>query len=212
MGMKKNEIRDMNERFGDKDIAHGLEISDEDIYEAMKDIPGYLDITPADFKELYHLAYRHAFDRIIRSTKAHDVMTRDVVYVKRETLLEKVAEKMEEKGISGVPVMEEDGKVAGVISEKDFLSLMSVKKPKTCMALVAKCLKGKECSAVSVQEVYAEKIMSSPAVTVDEDTPIAEIASTFSEKNINRVPVTDKNSYLIGIVSRADILRYFRDI
>ncbi len=49
--------------------------------------------------------------------------------------------------------------------------------------------------------------MSSPAVTVNEDTPIGEITNAFTEKKINRVPVTDKNGYLIGIVSRDDIVR-----
>ncbi len=208
MRIKKNRIEDINERSGEKDISYDMEISDEDIYEAMKDISGYLDITPADVKDLYHHAYRHALDRITRSTKARDVMTREVVCVKRETPLEEVAEKMEEKGISGVPVIEEDGKVAGVISEKDLLSLMSVKNIKTCMSLVARCLKGKGCLTVSVRAENAGDIMSSPALTVNEDTPVVEIANVFTEKNINRVPVIDKNGYLIGIVSRADIVRY----
>ncbi len=46
------------------------DLTDEDIYEAMKKIPGYLDITPGDFKELYVLAYDHAMERLTASIRA----------------------------------------------------------------------------------------------------------------------------------------------
>ena len=53
----------------------------------------------------------------------------------------------------------------------------------------------------------AEDIMTSPAITVSENTPIFEIANTFTEKNINRTPVVDQNNKLAGIVTRTDIVR-----
>lgn len=56
-----------------------IEISDEDIYEAMKDIQGYLDITPADMKEVYKFAYRHAFDLISKKITAHDLSAKHAV-------------------------------------------------------------------------------------------------------------------------------------
>jgi CBS domain-containing protein len=183
-----------------------LDISDEDIYKAMKDISGYLDITPEDFKNVYRHAYRHAFERIVRSVKAGDVMTRKVVSVKRETSLEEVAEIMAEKDVSGVPVIEEDGKVAGVISEKDFLLNMGAKNTKTFMGVVAECLKAKGCIAVDIRAKKAEDIMTSPPITVTEDTTLLDVANILKEKKINRVPVVDQNSYLIGIVSRGDIV------
>ena len=51
-----------------------LDISDEDVLKAMRDIQGYLDITPADAKELYRLAYRHAIERLTHLVRAGDVM------------------------------------------------------------------------------------------------------------------------------------------
>jgi CBS domain-containing membrane protein len=182
-------------------------ISDDDIYEAMKDVPGYLDITPGDLMEVYKHAYRHALDRIATSLKAAAVMTEDVCVVKRDTPLAEVAGLMARKGISGVPVLEEDGKVAGIISEKDFLSRMGSKGKKHFMGIIAECLAGEGCVAVPIREKKAEDIMSAPAVTVYEHTPVIEIAKIFSEKNINRVPVIDEEGNLRGIVSRADIVR-----
>ena len=80
------------------------DISDEDILKAMKEIEGYLDITPGDAKDIYRLAYRHAIERLTHLVKAGSVMTKAVVSVKRDTPLEEVAELMAGHGISGVPV------------------------------------------------------------------------------------------------------------
>ena len=197
----------MSERFEEKDISYEINISDEDIYAAMKDIPGYLDITSGDFKELYRRAYRHALKRIAQSIKAGDIMTRDVVTAVREMPLREVAKKMAEKGVSGVPVIEADKRVAGIISEKDFLSRMGAKDTKTFMGIVAECLKAKGCVVVSIRDQNAEDIMTSPAITVSIDTTVMEIAHIFTEKKINRVPVTNKEGHLVGIISRADVVR-----
>ena len=182
------------------------EISDKDIYQAMKDIPGYLDITPGDFKELYRVAYRHSIKRIAKSIKAGDIMTGEVVSVKRETPLREVAKLMAAQGVSGVPVIEEDRRVAGVISEKDFLTRMGARNTKTFMGVVSKCLKGSGCVALSIKAKNAEDIMTAPSISVNEDTTLLDITNIFSEKKINRVPVVDLNNHLIGIVSRADIV------
>lgn len=183
-----------------------LEISDKDIYEAMKDIPGYLDITTGDFKELYRLTYRHTLKRISQSVKARDIMTAEVVAVKRETPIKEVAKLMAEQGVSGVPVIEENRKVAGVISEKDFLYRMGGKSARSFMGVVAKCLKGKGCVAIPIRAKGAEDIMTSPAVTVNEETTLLDITTIFKERKINRVPVVDRNGCLVGIVSREDII------
>ena len=182
------------------------EISDKDIYEAMKDIPGYLDITLGDFKELYRMAFRHSMKRISKSIKAGDIMTTEVISVKRETPLREVAKLMADQGVSGVPVIEDDKTVAGVISEKDFLSHMGAKNAKTFMGVVSKCLKGKGCVALSIRAKNAEDIMTAPSISVNEDTTLLEITNIFTEKKINRVPVVDLNNHLIGIVSREDIV------
>lgn len=189
-----------------KKFFYNMEISDRDVYEAMKDIPGYLDITTGDFKELYRLTYRHTLKRIVESIKAGDIMTREVVSVKRETPLREVARLMADQGVSGVPVIEDDGKVAGVISEKDFLSRMGARNTKTFMGIVSKCLKGKGCVALSIRAKKAEDIMVSPAITVSKDTTLLDITNILKERKINRVPVVDREGFLTGIISREDIV------
>ncbi len=155
-------------------------------------------------------AYRHALKRLLSSTKAADIMTRDVVTAGLETPLTEVARAMGLRGISGVPVVDNGMRVLGVISEKDFLTHMDIKGAKNFMLIIAECLEGKGCLVVNMRKARAKDIMSSPAITVREDTPIIEISHIFTERKINRVPVVDKDKRLTGIVTRGDILRGLR--
>ena len=158
----------MDENINRKDVPFSIEISDDDIYEAMKDIQGYLDITPADLKEIYKFAYRHAFERITKYVKAINIMTRQVFSVKRAMPVKEVAELMAEKLVSGIPVVEEDGTVAGIISEKDFLASIGSGDKTHFMSVVAEYLQGKGCAAFPSRLQKAEDIMTSPAITVRE--------------------------------------------
>jgi CBS domain-containing protein len=188
------------------DVPRSVDITDEDVYDAMKEIPGYLDITPGDFKEVYSHAYRRAVERIKRSIKAKDVMTRDVVFADINTPMKDVAQTLGSHGISGLPVVDLEGMVVGVISEKDFLRHMGAKDKMTFMAFVAERLKEAWCVDESIGERLAGDMMTSPAVTIDENKPIIEIATLFKEKNINRAPVVNQKGELVGLVSRADII------
>ena len=184
-----------------------MDISDDDILKAMRNISGYLDITPGDFKEIYRFAYKHAIDRLRHSVKAKDVMTRNVISVEENTSLEEVAKILNRYVISGVPVIDDDKSVVGVISEKDFLFHMGAKEKRTFMGVVAHCLKSKGCVAISMRKQNAKDIMTSPAVTVDENVSVSEIANIFIEENINRTPVVGPGQKLVGIVTRTDIIR-----
>ena len=189
------------------DLPKGIDLKDEDIFEAMKSIPGYLDITPGDFKEVYRLAYAHALERLSRAVTAQEIMTREVVSVRPDTPLAEVAEAMGSRGISGVPVVDEAGKVLGVISEKDFLTHLGVGEPKNFLTLVASCLQSKGCVALPIKKRLAADLMTSPAVTVSPEASVKDIAALFTGRGINRVPVTDPSGRLLGLVSRGDLVK-----
>lgn len=186
-----------------------MNISDEDIFEAMKEIRGYLDITPGDFKEIYGFAFRHAYKRLTQSVRAKDVMTRDVISVGKDTPLKEVADRMQRHDISGLPVVEKDQKLVGMISEKDFLFQLGDQKTRSFMGAVAQCLQRTGCIALSIREQTAKDIMTSPAVSVDEGASISDISALMSEKKIRRVPVTDAGGILKGIVTSVDLVLSF---
>lgn len=188
-------------------FAGRFQVSEDDIYEAMKDVPGYLDITPGDLKEIYLHAYRHALERIRRSVTALDIMTRDVLTAFREMPVGDVAELMARHNISGLPVIDGERRVIGVLSEKDFSMSMGDGESNSLMRLISDCIRCRGCAAMTIRGKTAQDIMTSPAITVTEAAVIGDIASLLSEKGINRVPVVDRDGRLAGIVSRADIVR-----
>ena len=90
-----------------------VDLENEDIIAAMKEMQGYIDITPADFMEIYRFAYNHAVDRIARSMRAQDVMTQPVISVRKDTSLLETAERMAAANISGIPVVNGNDAVIG---------------------------------------------------------------------------------------------------
>lgn len=188
-------------------ISEKSAISDDDIYEAMKEIPGYLDITTSDFKELYNHSYRHALDRLINSVRAGDIMTKEVVTVEISTPLHEVAESMATHGVSGVPVLNDTGSVSGIISERDFLGNMGAEEA-SFMAIVASCLRGKGCAALNIRKGSAKDIMTSPVISVGKNACLGEVASLLTQNKINRVPVIDElGKKLLGILTRSDLVK-----
>ena len=184
-----------------------IDISDDDILTAMKQIDGYLDISFGDFKELYHIACNHALKRLMQSVKARDIMTKKVVYVYKQTPSREVAEVMAKNSVSGIPVIDDGEQVVGIISENDFLSRMGKKEIKSFMNIIALCLGDKGCVAMPIRNQNAEDIMTSPVITANEETPVFDIVNLFADKKINRVPILSQDKKLVGIVSREDALQ-----
>lgn len=184
-------------------------LSDEDVYAAMKKIPGYLDISAGDFKELYLLAYQHAETRLYNSLRVADIMTRQVITALPATPLAEAAALMAKNHITGIPVVQEDGTVVGILSEQDFFRNMGDGSQTSCMALIADSLVSGGCFALSIRGKIAGEIMTTPAITVLKNAPLHEVGKMMREKKINRVPVTDNKMRLLGILTRSDLMHAF---
>jgi CBS domain-containing protein len=182
-------------------------ITDEDVVQAMKKIPGYLDITPSDFLQIYKIAFDQAMARIKTAIKVDQIMTRKVISVDEGVPLVEVIIKMGENDISGMPVLDKEHRVKGIISEKDFLMRMNDSKEASFMRVLLNCLDNSGCIGASFKKMSAADIMSSPPVTIDKEVPIMEAAITMDRLNINRLPVVDKNKYLVGIIARSDLVQ-----
>ncbi|MDX9788472.1 MAG: CBS domain-containing protein [Desulfobacterales bacterium] len=186
-----------------------VDISEQDVLNAMKAMQGYIDITPADFKEVYRAAYNLAKNRILNSLTAADVMTTSVHSIGLEMDLIETAALLAEKGISGAPVVDHEGKVVGVVSEKDFLAQMGAGQTGSFMQVIAHCLKNKGCVATPMLNRVVRDIMTAPAITAKADTLISKISTLFSEKKINRLPIIGGDGKLAGIVTRSDLVNSY---
>lgn len=182
-------------------------ITDEDVVQAMKKIPGYLDITPSDFLQIYKIAFDQAMKRLKTAIKVDQIMTKKVISVHEEVPLVEVIIKMGENDISGLPVLDKEHRVKGIISEKDFLMRMNDNKTPSFMSVLLQCLDNRGCIGASFKKLSAADIMSSPCVTIDKDVPMMEAANTMDRLKINRLPVIDKNKHLVGIIARSDLVQ-----
>ena len=183
-----------------------FDISDDDVMEAMKSMKGYIDITSADFREVYQIAHALARDRLMNSLKAGDIMTTPAHVVHIDTDLIATATLLAEKGISGAPVTDRDGKIVGVISETDFLRKMGADQRGSFMQVISHCLKNKGCVATPMVNRAAGDIMTAPPLTVAADVSIGKISALMIEKNINRLPIVDAAGKPVGIVTRSDMV------
>ena len=186
-----------------------VDISDDDVMKAMKSMQGYIDITPADFREVYRIAYALAQDRLMHALKAADIMTTPVHVVHLDTDLIATATLLAEKGISGAPVIDREDSVIGVISEKDFLRKMGADQSGSFMQVIAHCLKNKGCVATPMVNRTAGDVMTAPAITVRADISIGRISVLMIEKNINRLPIVDAAGKPVGIVTRSDLVNSY---
>jgi len=106
-----------------------IDIAEQDVIAAMKDIQGYIDISPGDFREVFQVAYKHALQRIWNSRVAQDMMTQPVQCLGADIDLIQAATFLAEKRFSGAPVVDTNGSIVGVLSEKDFLAQMGLAPP-----------------------------------------------------------------------------------
>lgn len=139
-----------------------------------------------------------------------DVMTASVVTVRDSAPLRHAAELLIERGISGVPVVDDAGSVVGVISEADFLFKESGPEVAQHRRLgrFFGASKATESHRRKLAATTAGEAMTSPAITVRPAQTIAEAARLMTGKQVNRLVVTDGGT-LAGIVTRADLVRAF---
>jgi len=146
--------------------------------------------------------------------KASEIMTTDVVTVSKEDNVKEVAKVLTEEGISGVPVVE-DGELIGIVSEGDLVAhdkklhfpnyvyfldsvfyLESFDKFEEDLKKVA---------AVKIKDIMTENV-----ITISPETTVEDMATVIIDEHINRLPVMEDGK-MVGIVSRADIVKYMSE-
>lgn len=139
--------------------------------------------------------------------KAKDVMTTKVVTVGPDMPVNAIAALFLERHISAVPVIDDDRRILGIVSEGDLMRRGTAEQPRSSWWLAA--FGNAEELASEFTKTHGQRakdVMTREVVTVTEETPLAKIARLLEEGRIKRVPVV-RDSRIVGIVSRADLLR-----
>lgn len=188
-----------------EEMANDCQISDEDLRAALREMKTYMDITEDDLKKIYMLALRHAEQRVARRILVRDAMTRSVIKVREDADISEVTTLLSENRISGLPVVDDQDRVIGMITEADILAMTGMKKGHTFKDVIRHLLG--EPLAGPKRSRRLRDVMTKPAITTGPEADIREIAVTLDDKRIKRLPVVDEQGKLIGVISRADIVR-----
>jgi len=182
-----------------------LDFTDEDLRGALKEIGSYVDITEEDLKKIYALAIKHARQRLAASVPVAAVMTKEVISVAVKDDISHAARLFSEHNVSGLPVTDEERHVVGVVSEADILGSIGMERGHTFRDIMRRLL-GDPLPGGRKGEKVGD-VMSAPPITVRPDTDMGAAARILTERRIKRLPVVDNENRLIGIISRADIVR-----
>ncbi|OGN09316.1 MAG: hypothetical protein A3C61_01530 [Candidatus Yanofskybacteria bacterium RIFCSPHIGHO2_02_FULL_39_10] len=144
---------------------------------------------------------------------AKDIMTKEVVSVHPDTNLLDVAKILAEHNFDGVPVVDNDNKVVGIVTEYDLINKTSAVHLPTLQVVLRNLPQFKEEESHFQEEILSLKvsdIMNKDPLTIEADLPYDEIIKLFKEHHkVNPIPVVDKEHKIIGVISRFDVLRPF---
>jgi CBS domain-containing protein len=133
----------------------------------------------------------------LKMIKAEDIMTREVITVRKDDTLDLIAKLMIDKRISGFPVLEDD-EIIGVITANDLFLVMDLIK-------TGEILKDNSDSNSLPKVDFA---MSTEVITVKPNTDLNEIIALMKYRNIHTLPVVNNNK-LVGVIGRRDVYRNF---
>jgi CBS domain-containing protein len=137
--------------------------------------------------------------------QAADIMTFGAASIRPDASVEEAARLMLQHRISGLPVVDKDGDLVGMVTERDLLRREASAQRRRWLELVLASVKPAEGPRLAHLATVGQ-VMTRPVVTVREDTPVDEVADILQRHRIKRVPVV-RGGKVTGIVSRADLLR-----
>jgi CBS domain-containing protein len=138
--------------------------------------------------------------------KVKDIMTVNVAAVGQDATLKQIATLMAERGVSGVPVVNAEKYVVGVVTEADIIA-KAASRPESA-GMLGRLFPAQGVDERRLNATRAAEAMTSPSVNIDAEMSVAEAARRMVDQRVNRLPVVSDGK-LAGIVSRADIVRAF---
>jgi CBS domain-containing protein len=137
-------------------------------------------------------------------TTVKDVMTTRVIWVRKDATFREMAVALREYRVSAFPVVDDDRKVIGVVSEADMLNKEAlIDEPGFVDGILHRRDQAK------ARGVTAGDLMTTAVVAVRPEDTVEHAAKLMYDHRVKRLPVTDENGHLVGIISRADVLSVF---
>lgn len=180
-----------------------MELTDEDILDAMRHISGYLDISIGDFRDIYHLAHRHAMGRLFGGISAARLMRSGMPTLQPDMAMDQAAQVIAQSGYKGLPVIDGGGCVIGMLTETDFLRRLNAD---TFLDLLVRMFEDQFTLVHRCHETPVSAAMTAPAVTVSADAGVLDIMRAFERHAGRSMPVVGGNSQLQGMLFKKDFI------
>lgn len=187
---------------GEDDIVE-TELTDEDILDAMRHIPGYLDITTEDFRTIYHLAHRHAVERLSGNVEIANLMRVGIEPLVPDMFMVDAAKALVRSGFKGLPVVDAQGCVTGMLTETDFLRRL---KATTFLELMLNLLDDAFEFTHRCHETSVREAMTAPVITVAGDAGFVDVLRAFRQHGGRSMPVVNSDGKLLGLLLRKDFI------
>lgn len=146
-----------------------------------------------------------------------NIMEKEVITVREGDTVEECAKLLSTHNLSGLPVVDDEGKVKGIVTEGDLIRRAANVKPPEFFGLLGGTIylesPKKFMDKLKKSMAYIVKdIMSEDLITVGPDSEIEAAATLMVQKKIKTLPVVDKEGKLLGVIARKDIMNYLFDI
>ena len=145
-----------------------------------------------------------------------DIMTREVVSVHPETSVFEAHDLIAKHNVDGVPVVDAENKLAGILTEYDLivkgssLHLPTFQKILAELPVYRKDRSQFQNEVKELQDLKVKDVMNSDPLTLRDDAPFEKVVAEFRDHHrVNPIPVIDKNKKVVGVVSRYDVLKIF---
>lgn len=144
--------------------------------------------------------------------KVKEIMKKEVVTITKETTVEEIAKILSSNNVSGVPVVDEENRVIGIVTEADLLCKEKDPHIPSYIELLGGIiyiggLYEYEKELQKLTAFNAERLMTEKVLTIGPEEEVKKAAAFMVENKINRLPVVDEEGKLVGIVSRSDIIK-----
>jgi CBS domain-containing membrane protein len=188
------------------------ELTRDDFVNALKEMDTFIDVTVDDLMEISSKAAKYARHRRTEGLLVANLMTRNVVTVSPDTSLAEAAHLLVSNRISGLPVVDEQQRLLGVITEADFLCAMGLPCHHPAQTLW-QTLEAMFTHRHELREPTGKvaDLMVRNVVTVKPEQTLHEAIEVMKHNHIKRVVVCDDEGRAQGMVTRSDLVRVFFD-
>ena len=173
-----------------------MSFSEDDVERALADFGEYVDVTRDDLAQLIKQTEKHALRRSMGEITAGDIMSRDLYWSTPDCSIQRAWQTLREHRLHSMPVLQADShKLVGIVTLVDLLKHFRPASARINFGQL-KFLRG----------VQLRAIMSSPVVSVTEDTHMVDLVFLLSDRGLHCLPVVDDEQRLVGMITQTDLI------